>query len=155
VNATAQQARSRTAKTPSRPASTRKKAASPSNKRAEPAASPSKRSAEQAASPPKRHAEQTLTINIPVGRVASAAAKVVAMPVAAAQRVLPAKGGLPVFLGLGTLGVVGLLEWPVAAGVGIGYAILRHGGAFSPAPGSTSNGSHGKARTGAKKGDAK
>ncbi|MER5184454.1 hypothetical protein ABT009_40095 [Streptomyces sp. NPDC002896] len=125
MNATAQQARSRTAKTPSRPASARKKAASPSNGRD----------------------EHTLTIDIPVGRAASAVAKVAAMPVTAVQRVLPAKGGLPLFLGLGTLGLVGVLEWPVAAGIGIGYAVLRQGGVFGPASASPSNGPDDKTRT--------
>jgi hypothetical protein len=75
-----------------------------------------------------------LTITIPVDQVASVAAKAVSVPVTAAQRVLPAKGGLPLYLGLGALGVAGILEWPVAAGIGVGYAVLRRGGALAPRP---------------------
>jgi hypothetical protein len=43
-------------------------------------------------------------------------------PVAAADRILPAMGGLPLYLGLAGLAAVGVLEWPVAAAAGLGYA---------------------------------
>jgi hypothetical protein len=56
--------------------------------------------------------------------------------VATARRLLPAKGGLPLYAGLGVLAVVGALEWPVAAGVGIGYAVLRSSGLLTR-PGTT------------------
>ncbi|MEV6112612.1 hypothetical protein AB0L59_08795 [Streptomyces sp. NPDC052109] len=72
------------------------------------------------------------TITIPLDSVAHAAQKAVAVPVAAAQRILPAKGGLPLYVGLGALALAGVLEWPVAAGIGIGYAVLRRGGALPP-----------------------
>lgn len=72
------------------------------------------------------------TITIPLDSVAHAARKAVALPVAAAQRILPAKGGLPLYAGLGALALAGVLEWPVAAGIGIGYAVLRQGGALPP-----------------------
>ncbi|GAB2997774.1 hypothetical protein GCM10023080_074650 [Streptomyces pseudoechinosporeus] len=122
---TAQQPSARTAETPSRPATARKKAPRPSNGRA----------------------WRNLTITLPVGRATSAAANVAAMPVKAAQRVLPAKGGLPLYLGLGTLGVAGILEWPVAAGIGVGYTVLRRGGALAPASATPSTGSDAKTRT--------
>lgn len=77
-----------------------------------------------------------VTITLPVERAADAAKKAVEMPVVTAQRVLPAKGGLPLYLGLGALGVAGILEWPVAVGIGVGYAVLRRGGAVGPADGS-------------------
>jgi hypothetical protein len=74
----------------------------------------------------------TVTVTVPLDRVAGAAGSVAMMPVAVARKVLPAKGGLPLYLGLGALGIAGVLEWPVALGVGIGYAVLRHGGALEP-----------------------
>jgi hypothetical protein len=40
-------------------------------------------------------------------------------PLAVAQRVLP------VVLGAGALALVGLIEWPVAAAMGLGYFALR------------------------------
>ena len=76
--------------------------------------------------------DHDLTITIPVDRAATTAAKALALPITTAQRILPAKGGLPLYLGLGALGLAGILEWPVAAGIGIGYAVLRHGGPLDP-----------------------
>ncbi|MFF7651169.1 hypothetical protein ACFZCY_15165 [Streptomyces sp. NPDC007983] len=67
-----------------------------------------------------------------VGRAAKSAANVALMPIAAARRVLPAKGGLPLYAGLGVLGVAEVIEWPVAVGVGVGYAVLRRGGVMAP-----------------------
>lgn len=75
-----------------------------------------------------------ITVTIPVDRAADTAKKAVALPVATARRVLPAKGGLPLYAGLGALGVAGVLEWPVAVGIGIGYAVLRRGGPLEPRP---------------------
>ncbi|MFH7339032.1 hypothetical protein [Streptomyces sp. KHY 26] len=72
------------------------------------------------------------TITIPLDSVAHAAQTAVTLPIAAAQRILPAKGGLPLYAGLGALALAGVLEWPVAAGIGIGYAVLRRGGALTP-----------------------
>ncbi|MCL2730996.1 MAG: hypothetical protein FWE15_13355, partial [Actinomycetia bacterium] len=69
----------------------------------------------------KSHAqghEHDMTITIPVDSAANAVGKVVTLPVTAAQRILPAAGGLPLYMGLGALGIVGVLEWPVAAGIG-------------------------------------
>lgn len=67
-----------------------------------------------------------------IGRAAKGAANVALMPIAAARRVLPAKGGLPLYAGLGVLGVAEVIEWPVALGVGVGYAVLRRGGVMAP-----------------------
>ncbi len=44
-------------------------------------------------------------------------------PVTVAQRVLP-DNGFPVYLGLGALAVVGVIDWPIAAASGLGYAAL-------------------------------
>jgi hypothetical protein len=80
------------------------------------------------------HDRDGRTITIPLDNVAHAAQKAVTLPVAAAQRILPAKGGLPLYAGLGALALAGALEWPVAVGIGIGYAVLRRGGALPPPP---------------------
>ncbi|MBY8882311.1 hypothetical protein [Actinacidiphila acidipaludis] len=78
------------------------------------------------------HHDHDVTITIPVDSAASAVGKVVSLPVVAAQRILPSAGGLPLYVGLGALGIAGVLEWPVAAGIGVGYAVLRHGGPLNP-----------------------
>ncbi|MFD7502907.1 hypothetical protein [Streptomyces sp. NPDC059850] len=72
---------------------------------------------------------RTVTFTVP--RAAMATANVASVPIRTARRVLPAKGGLPLYLGLGAMGVEGVLEWPIAVGVGLGYAVLRN-----PPPGS-------------------
>lgn len=71
----------------------------------------------------------TITITLPaLGEAATRVVSAATVPVAIARRLLPAEGGLPLYAGLGVLAVVGALEWPVAAGVGIGYAVLRSNG---------------------------
>jgi len=70
----------------------------------------------------------------PVASAARQTVGVVSVPVGQARRVLDRKGGLPVYLGAGALAVVGALEWPVAAGVGLGYAGLRRWGPRLPEP---------------------
>ncbi|GGO82653.1 hypothetical protein [Wenjunlia tyrosinilytica] len=74
------------------------------------------------------HDGHDITVHIPVDRMAHKAADAAMLPVAVAGRVLPAKGGLPVYIGLGALGAAGVIEWPVALGIGAGYAILRRTG---------------------------
>lgn len=97
------------------------------------------RTAESAGKTPERQATathnepteegRTLSVSVPssLDRVVSGAANAVLLPVAVARRVLPAKGGLPLYLGLGALGVADVLDWPVAIGIGVGYAVLRRG----------------------------
>lgn len=80
------------------------------------------------------HHDHDVTLTIPIDSAASAVGKVVTLPVTAAQRILPSAGGLPLYMGLGALGIAGVLEWPVAAGIGIGYAVLRQGGPLNPHP---------------------
>jgi hypothetical protein len=63
----------------------------------------------------------TLTIPRPIVDVATA-------PFAIAGRVLPAKKGLPLYVGLGVLAAAEIIEWPVAAGIGVGYAAIRRWG---------------------------
>jgi hypothetical protein len=66
-----------------------------------------------------------ITVTIPTDKIFSTATGIVMAPVAMARRVLPAKGGIPLYAGLGALAVVGIIEWPVAAAAGAGYALAR------------------------------
>ncbi|HUK69450.1 MAG TPA: hypothetical protein VLW50_11990 [Streptosporangiaceae bacterium] len=70
-----------------------------------------------------------LTINIPMDE----AIDVAAFPVKMAGRVLAAKGGLPLYAGLGVLAAAQVIEWPVAALAGVSYAVLRRWGPLRPA----------------------
>jgi len=60
--------------------------------------------------------------------VVDTAVGAVRTPVSVARRVAPVAHGLPVYLGLGGLAVVGLVEWPIAAAAGAGFAALRRWG---------------------------
>jgi biotin transporter BioY len=51
-------------------------------------------------------------------------AEALTAPLAVAQRVLP-DNPVPVVLGAGALALAGLIEWPVAAAIGLGYVALR------------------------------
>lgn len=85
---------------------------------------------------------RTITLTLPsVGGVATGAVNAALLPVAVAREVLPAKGGLPLYLGLGALGATEVLEWPVAVGIGVGYAVLRRTG--PPAPDGRAAGAEG------------
>jgi hypothetical protein len=77
---------------------------------------------------PAASAGRTITLTVPsLGEAATRVLDAMAFPVAAARRVLPTAPGLPLlYAGLGALAVVGALEAPVALGIGIGYAVLRH-----------------------------
>ncbi|WP_445515782.1 hypothetical protein [Streptomyces sp. NEAU-174] len=68
------------------------------------------------------------TVGHATTRATGGAAKAAMKPIEVARRVLPAKGGLPLYVGLGALGAVEIIEWPVAIGIGVGYAVLRKGG---------------------------
>ncbi|MEU8479595.1 hypothetical protein [Streptomyces hygroscopicus] len=72
------------------------------------------------------------TVGHATTRATGGAAKAALKPVELARRVLPAKGGLPLYVGLGALGAVEVIEWPVALGIGVGYAVLRKGGIMAP-----------------------
>ncbi|AQA16807.1 hypothetical protein HUF15_34405 [Streptomyces samsunensis] len=65
-----------------------------------------------------------------------------------ARRVLPAKGGLPLYVGLGALGAVEVIEWPVAIGIGVGYAVLRKGGMMAQPEKGTEGRTAGRAKSG-------
>jgi hypothetical protein len=75
-------------------------------------------------------AGRALTVTVPLDR----AIDIVMLPVAAARRVLSAKNvGLPVYVGLGVLAVADVIDPPVAAALGVGYAVLRRWGPLRPA----------------------
>jgi hypothetical protein len=59
----------------------------------------------------------------PAATMLSTAAAVAAAPVAVTRQVLAAKGGLPLYAGLGGLALVGIIDWPVAAAAGAGYGL--------------------------------
>lgn len=65
------------------------------------------------------------TITLSGDKIFSAATGLVQTPIAVARHVLPAKGGIPLYAGLGALAAVGVIEWPVAAAAGAGYALAR------------------------------
>ena len=79
---------------------------------------------------------------------AGVAVQLVGTPVAAARRVLDAKGGLPAYLGAGVLAVAGVIQWPVAAAGSAGYAALRKWGRELPEPLRTLTGSSPEQRSG-------
>ncbi|MEU5853177.1 hypothetical protein [Saccharopolyspora shandongensis] len=54
------------------------------------------------------------------GQIATA----ILVPVDVARRVLP-ENGLPVYLGIGALALVDLIDWPVAVAAGLGYYVLK------------------------------
>jgi hypothetical protein len=74
------------------------------------------------------HVGRTLTVTVP-----ERAMDIVMLPVAAGRRVVTARSGLPVYAGLGVLAVADVIELPVAAAVGVGYAVLRRWGPLRPA----------------------
>ncbi|MFC8915442.1 hypothetical protein ACFT5C_06695 [Streptomyces sp. NPDC057116] len=97
-------------------------------------APPAKESAGEPVRTTSAPGQHTVSFTVPsLDRVANGAANAALLPVAAARQVLPAKGGLPLYLGLGALGVADVIEWPVAIGIGVGYAVLRRGGVMSGA----------------------
>ncbi|WP_158502601.1 hypothetical protein [Streptomyces bingchenggensis] len=77
--------------------------------------------------------KRSFTVTVPTaGRMAGGLMDAALLPVAVARRWLPAKGGLPLYVGLGLLGAADAIEWPVAVGIGVGYAVLRRGGVMAP-----------------------
>ncbi|MGO4424515.1 hypothetical protein AB4Z54_38930, partial [Streptomyces sp. MCAF7] len=82
--------------------------------------------------------KRSFTVTVPtvgrptMGSMAGGLMDAALLPVAVARRWLPAKGGLPLYVGLGLLGAADAIEWPVAVGIGVGYAVLRRGGIMTP-----------------------
>ncbi|MBV9445703.1 MAG: hypothetical protein JO345_07390 [Streptosporangiaceae bacterium] len=82
------------------------------------------RSAAESAKSAARDPSQEFTIRVPVGKIASTAVEGARVPIEVARQVLP-KGGLPMYAGIGALAVIGMIDWPVAAAAGAGYAFAR------------------------------
>ncbi len=59
-----------------------------------------------------------------VSQPSSSLIRTATAPFAAAAAVVPA-GPVPVALGAGALAVAGVIEWPIAAAIGLGYLALR------------------------------
>lgn len=70
---------------------------------------------------------RTVTVTIP-----DRAIDIAMLPVAAGRRLLAGRSGLPVYVGLGVLAVADIIELPVAAAAGVGYAALRRWGPLHP-----------------------
>lgn len=105
------------------------------------AATKSTKAVAKAGKPVKAMADggkRSFTVTVPtmrrptMGGVAGGLTDAALLPVAMARRWLPAKGGLPLYVGLGLLGAADAIEWPVAVGIGVGYAVLRRGGIMAP-----------------------
>jgi hypothetical protein len=62
-----------------------------------------------------------------VERAADRVGDAVLFPVAVARRVLP-EHDLPVYLGVGALAIAGVIDWPIAAAAGLGYAAVKRWG---------------------------
>lgn len=121
--------------TPSKPPATRAaKAAETAPTSAEaaetPAAKPSPSDTGQARGP---KSGPSVTIPLDSG-IVDVAVKAVTLPVTTARKVARNKNGLPAYLAVGGLVVVGAVEWPVAAATGLGLAALRRWGPLKPEP---------------------
>lgn len=61
------------------------------------------------------------------------AVKAASVPVAAAKKVAQNRNGIPAYVAVGSLAVLGAVEWPVAAVGGLSLAALRRWGPLKPA----------------------
>lgn len=73
-----------------------------------------------------RQEEHELSISVQVDQIAEA----VTGTITQVGKALTAKGGLPLYLGLGLLAAADVIAWPVAAAAGVGYAVLRRWNPF-------------------------
>lgn len=69
--------------------------------------------------------DRGFTMPGPAEKMISTAAAAALTPIAAARRVLPAKGGLPLYAGLGGLALIGVIDWPIALAAGAGYGLAQ------------------------------
>lgn len=74
----------------------------------------------------------TVTIPVTMEQVVSATLAVAHWRTGVIRKVASTKRGLPLYLGIGGLAVVGLAEWPAAAAAGVGIAVLRRWGPLRP-----------------------
>jgi hypothetical protein len=117
---------------PETPKATPTKSAAPkASKEAEEPKSAAPASPEPAKEAPKQPG--TYSITIPLDReLVTSAVNVAMVPVTTAKRLAQSKNGLPAYLGIGGLAVLGVVEWPVVAAAGAGLAVMRRWGPLRP-----------------------
>lgn len=87
----------------------------------------------------ERRSPGGLSVTIPLDSgLVDVAVKAVTLPVTTARKVVQNRNGLPAYLAVGGLAVVGAVEWPVAAATGLGLAAMRRWGPLKPAQNGTS-----------------
>jgi len=75
-----------------------------------------------------------ISVTIPLDSAAvGLAVKAATLPVTAVKKVARNKNGIPAYVAVGGLAVIGAVEWPVAAVGGLGLAALRRWGPLKPA----------------------
>lgn len=74
-----------------------------------------------------------VSVTIPLdSAVVGVALKAATLPVTAAKKVAQNKNGIPAYVAVGGLAVIGAVEWPVAAVGGLSLAALRRWGPLKP-----------------------
>lgn len=74
-----------------------------------------------------------ISVTIPLdSAVVGVALKAATLPVTAAKKVAQNKNGIPAYVAVGGLAVIGAVEWPVAAVGGLSLAALRRWGPLKP-----------------------
>ncbi len=74
--------------------------------------------------------DHEMSISVEVDQIADA----VTGTITRAGKALTARGGLPLYLGLGVLAAADVIAWPVAAVAGLSYAVIRRWSPFQPSP---------------------
>jgi hypothetical protein len=97
-------------------------------------AKPRARTAPASSSQKAEDSAKRISVTIPLDAgVVDVAVKAVTLPVTAAKKVAQNKNGIPAYVAVGGLAVIGAVEWPVAAVGGLGLAALRRWGPLKPA----------------------
>jgi hypothetical protein len=74
-----------------------------------------------------------VSVTIPLdSAVVGVALKAATLPVTAAKKVAQNKNGIPAYVAVGGLAVIGAVEWPIAAVGGLSLAALRRWGPLKP-----------------------
>lgn len=99
-----------------------------------PAQPSSSRSSSSSSSQPAEGSGNRISVTIPLNSpVVGVALKAASVPVNAAKKVAQNKNGIPAYVAVGGLAVIGAVEWPVAAVGGLSLAALRRWGPLKPA----------------------
>ncbi|WP_370384526.1 hypothetical protein [Catenulispora sp. GAS73] len=102
-----------------------------SSPKAEPKADPK---TSQKTSPKTEESGNRISVTIPLDSAAvGLAVKAATLPVTAVKKVAQNRNGIPAYVAVGGLAVIGAVEWPVAAVGGLGLAALRRWGPLKPA----------------------